>query len=75
MGRVKDGKGKATDNRPGFRMDGISATPLSKKQILSPTNDRRHMPSIREGKMSAEVFARDKDKRLYPPFPSRAVPE
>jgi len=32
-------------------------------KILIPTYDRRHMPHIREGKISAEIFTKDKKRR------------
>jgi hypothetical protein len=35
----------------------------TKAVIVVPTYDRRHMPHIQEGKISAEVFCKNKERR------------
>lgn len=35
----------------------------AREPIIVPTFDRRHMPFIREGKISAEVFTKSHERR------------
>lgn len=47
-------------------MDFDSLKPIKPKQedISIPTGDRRHVSWVREGKQSAEVFARSHKRRI-----------
>ena len=44
-------------------------------RIITPTNDRRHITAVREGRISAEVFCRDPERREQLGLPAIIVDE